>query len=95
MIMIAIKEIRITMTYWDIQVQLIGMLRQFGFHYKLLDRVPIFKVYRKIDLLKKRLPKQEKILNDIKELLELQLSLRIAGLEPPLETPTRYVGSGT
>ncbi len=81
------------MTYWDIQTKLVLELDELGFKYKLRDRIPVFKVYLKLQQMAKRNPKLEEKIVELLDLLEYQLALRQAGLEPELGTNGRYKGS--
>ena len=82
------------MTYWDIQTKLILELGDLGYTFKLRDRIPIFKVYMQLMKLAKKKPNLEEQITNVLDLLEYQLALRQAGLEPPLLTKDRYK-SGT
>lgn len=81
------------MTYWDIQTKLVLELDELGFKYKLRDRIPIFKVYLKLQTIAKRKPNLTEKITELLDLLEYQLALRQAGLEPELGTNGRYKGS--
>jgi hypothetical protein len=80
------------LTYWDIQSRLILELNELGFPYKLRDRLPIFRLYLKLQKHAKRKPKLQNKVLELLDLLEFQLELRRAGVEPKVdETGKRYV----
>jgi hypothetical protein len=80
------------MTYWDIQTKLILELNELGFPFKLRDRLDIFALYLKLEKIAKKKPKLQPKILELLDLLEWQVELRKAGLEPPLdESRKRYV----
>lgn len=78
------------MTYWDLQTRLVLELNELGMPYKLKDRVPIFKLWRRLDKIEKKHPEIGPRLADIRDLLEHMLAMRRAGMEPDRSSPTRY-----
>lgn len=80
------------MTYWDIQTKLILELNELGFPFKLRDRLDIFALYLKLEKIAKKKPKLQPKILELLDLLEWQVELRKAGLEPRLdESRKRYV----
>ena len=77
-------------TYWELQTKLILELNDIGLNYKLRDRLPVFKLYVRLMKLASKKPKLAHQIENILDLLEYLLAARRAGLEPELETPTRY-----
>lgn len=78
------------MTFWDMQVYTINHLTKLGFKYALYDRIPIFKVWLKLNRLEYVKGISLDIISGAREGLVGLLQYKHAGLEPPCKGK-RYI----
>lgn len=84
------------MNYWDIQTQLVVELKEFGYTFALMERIPIFRVHLELDKLKTRHPELEEKVQRLQDGLGYLLLFRLNGLEPPLQKgANKYEHNGT
>lgn len=73
------------MTFWDMQLYTINNLTRLGFKYTLYDRIPIFKVWLKLNRLEYSGKYSADHIAGAREGLVGLLQFKHAGIEPPFK----------